>query len=96
MKHNTQKHRKLIGTIGAAVSAIVGLIYLKITPDEVSSVSGLHKILLTYGHSVCWLLIGLACGLWGWARSGQAKLMCYAALLAYTLFIAALLFAQSG
>jgi hypothetical protein len=96
MKHKLQKHRRLLSVIGVVISVGVGLFYLEITPDKVSSVSGLHKIILTYGHSVCWLLIGFACGLWGWARSVPAKLMGYAALLAYAMFIAALLFARAS
>lgn len=65
------------GLLAFAVAAV----YLKVTPEEVSTASGVQRIILAYGHSLCWALLGTASFLWG--ASKEARLLAYAALAAY-------------
>ena len=92
MKSYLDKHRKLVGSIGGVIAFVIAVIYLKVIPAEVSSASGLQKIILNYGHSLCWTLL---CGASiGWAvvkKNKWSKILAYTALVVYVIFISTLL-----
>ena len=92
MKSYLDKHRKLVGSIGGIIAFVVALIYLKVMPAEVSSASGLQKIILTYGHSLCWILLSGASSLWAITEKNDlSKILAYTALVVYVIFISTLL-----
>ena len=92
MKSYLEKHHRLFGIGGGIIAFVVAVIYLKVIPEEASSASGLQKIILTYGHSLCWILL---CGASiGWAvvkKNKWSKILAYTALVVYIIFISTLL-----
>ena len=92
MKSYLEKHRRFFGIVGGMIAFVVAIIYLKVIPEEASTVSGLQKIILTYGHSLCWILL---CGASiGWAvvkKNKWSKILAYTALVVYIIFISTLL-----
>ena len=92
MKSYIEKHHKLFGIGGGIIAFVVAVIYLKAIPEEVSSASGLQKIILTYGHSLCWILLCGASILWAITEKNKlSKTLAYAALVVYIIFISTLL-----
>ena len=65
MRSYLEKHRLLYGHIGAIIALIIAVIYLVVIPGEVLEVSGMQKLVLLYGHSLCWVLLSIAIYLWG-------------------------------
>lgn len=92
MKSYLEKHHRLFGTLGGIIAFVVAVIYLKVIPEEASTVDGLQKIILIYGHSLCWVLL---CGASiGWAvvkKNKWSKILAYTALVVYIIFISTLL-----
>lgn len=82
------KHYKLLGSIGAAIALTVAAVYLVVVPEKAVDTEGIAKLLLLYAHSLCWLLIAAASGLWAIKGSNRwsARLL-YAALVTYGLFV---------
>ena len=92
MKSYLEKHHRLFGALGGITAFVVAAIYLKVIPVEVSSASGLQKIILIYGHSLCWILLSGASSLWAiTAKSKLSKILAYTALVIYIIFIGTLL-----
>ena len=92
MKSYLKKHHRLFGTLGGIIAFIVAVIYLKVIPEEASSASGLQKIILTYGHPLCWILLSGASSLWAiTAENKLSKILVYTALVVYIIFIGTLL-----
>jgi len=95
MKAYLEKHHRIFGIIGAVAAFVIAIIYLKITPAEASTASGFQKIILVYGHSLCWILLGGASILWAKTRINKwSGLLAYAALAAYAAFVVTLLAAR--
>ena len=85
-------HHRLFGIVGGVIAFVIAVIYLKVIPAEVSSASGLQKIILTYGHSLCWILLGGASSLWAITEKNDlSKILAYTALVVYIFFISTLL-----
>lgn len=87
-----RSHKTLIGLIGALSAFVIATVYYFVVPDELASAESGMRILLSYGHSASWVLLGVAILLWGFGRSGRAtRLFAYAALISYLAFFGALL-----
>lgn len=86
------KHRLFFGFAGAPVAFAVAVVYYFIVPEEVYRVSAFQKIILTYGHSLCWILLSLAILLWGMNKARKwSAFFAYTALGIYIVFISTLL-----
>lgn len=90
-----QARHRLFGCVGAAIAFAVAIIYSFVIPTEARAHTGVVSIILTYGHALCWVLLGVASALWAHKRANrwQVRLL-YAALFVYTTFLATLLVAQ--
>lgn len=96
MKGFLEEHHRLFGVVGGVVALVVAAIYLKVTPDDAAMVDGFQEIVLVYGHSLCWILLAAASLLWAIMRKNKwSKVLAYAALVAYIIFIGMLLVAVS-
>ena len=92
MKSYLEKHRRFFGIVGGMIAFVVAIIYLKVIPEEASTVSGLQKIILIYGHSLCWILLSAASSLWAATEKDMlSKILAYTALVVYIIFISTLL-----
>lgn len=92
MKSYLEQHHRLFGVIGGVIALIVAVIYLKVTPVEVSIVEGYQHIILVYGHSVCWILLSVASILWAILKKNKwSEFLALAALLTYVIFLGTLL-----
>lgn len=97
MRSELEKHRLLYGHISAIIALIVAVIYLVVIPGEVLEASGIQKLVLLYGHSLCWVLLSIASYLWGMKR--HKKLMVffgYSAFVTYIIFIGSLMITKSA
>lgn len=85
-------HHRLFGIVGGIIAFVIVVIYLIVTPEEASTASGLQKIILIYGHPLCWLLLGGASILWAITKKNKwSKILAYTALATYIVFICTLL-----
>lgn len=92
MKIYLEKHYRVFGTIGALIAFVVAVTYLKVIPEEASSLSGLQKIILMYGHSLCWFLLSGASTLWAITKKSKwPQVLAYTALVTYIIFVSTLL-----
>lgn len=95
MKSYFEKHRSALGTIGGITAFVIAMTYLKFTPEEASTVEGLQKFILIYGHSLCWILLSTASILWATVKKNRwPRSIAYAALITYIIFIGTLLIAK--
>lgn len=75
---------------------IIATVYFFVVPEKATNADGIAKLILLYGHSVCWLLIAIASGLWvvkGTSRWTASLL--YAALAMYVTFFVTMIAAPS-
>jgi hypothetical protein len=92
MKSYLEKHHRLFGICGGIIAFIIATIYLKVIPEEASIVGGLQRMILLYGHSLCWILLGTASILWAIMKKNKwSKFLAFAALSAYFIFMSTLL-----
>lgn len=91
MKEFVENNRRILGLIGALVALVVAVIYLKFTPEEAAQVGGFQKVILIYGHSVCWFLLSGAGVLRAISKNRSSEILAYIALIAYAIFIATFL-----
>ena len=92
MKEYLKKHHRLFGAIGGVIAFFIAVIYLKVLPPEALTTGGYQKIILTYGHSVCWFLLSGASIAWAIVKTNKwSETLAYAALVAYAIFISTLL-----
>ena len=81
MKQRFARYYRLLFSLGAMVSFAVAVIYLLLTPEEAASVYGFQKVVLLYGHSVCWFLLCAACVLWAILKKNKwSEILAYTAL----------------
>ncbi len=94
MKQWIVTHRELSGVIGVVVALSVALIYLFVIPETPTDAGVVQRFVSRYGHSMCWVLIAAASGLWA-VRGGAAKraivVLLYMALAVYLTYIVILL-----
>ena len=95
MKNSLEMHHRLFGIVGGVIAFVIAVIYLKVIPAEVSSASGLQKIILVYGHSLCWILLcGASIGRAMVKKNKWSKILAYGALAIYIIFLTTLLLAK--
>lgn len=96
VKTYVYNHRKVIGLLCAVISIVVAIVYLIIVPEEASNAHGVQRLVLTYGHSLCWVFLAGASALWALERSLRlSALLAYAGLAVYVAFMIALLAAKN-
>lgn len=87
MKEYVVSHRKPSGLVGALVALTIAYVYYFVVPAETSQ-NAIMQSVLTYGHSLCWLLLANASLLWGFNGSRKwYSYVAYAALVTYIVFI---------
>lgn len=92
MRSYLEKHRLLYARIGAIISLIIAVIYFVVIPGEVLEASGMQKLVLLYGHSLCWVLLSIASYLWGMKKHRKlTAFFAYSAFITYVIFIGTLL-----
>ena len=92
MKQILNRYRLIIAVFAVILSLLIAAIYAIITPSEAENVSGLSKIVLTYSHSVVWILLAAAAASWAiGAKKMLIVAFAYAALVVYTLFLVLLI-----
>lgn len=92
MKKYIFTHRLLFGMIGLIVASGIATMYVFIVPDEVLKTEGIIQFILRYAHSVCWVLLAVASGLWAMAQPKKiVNFVMYAALVMYIFFIVSLM-----
>lgn len=95
MKSYIEKHHKILGVVGGIIALAVAVIYFKVIPQEAATASGIQKIILVYGHSFCWILLSSASILWAIMNKNRwSKILAYAALASYLVFMGTLLVAK--
>jgi len=96
MRSYLEKHRLLYGRIGAIIALIIAVIYLVVVPGEALESSGVQKLVLLYGHSLCWILLSMASYLWGVKKHKKlSEFFAYSALITYIIFISTLMITKS-
>lgn len=92
MKSYLNNHHRFVGIVCGMICLAIAIIYLRIIPAEVSSVSGYQAVILTYGHSVCWALLSGASIVWAILKNNKwSGILAYSALGVYVVFIGTLL-----
>ena len=95
MKSYIEKHHRVFGLTGGLIAFVVAFIYIKLIPEEASETGGAQAIILIYGHSLCWIFLGVASCLWGIKKSNRySKPLAYMALATYVTFIGTLAIAK--
>lgn len=90
-----ERHRVVVGIVAAVFALGVATVYFFVVPEEASRATGVVGFVLQYAHSACWLLLATASALWATGRSATlTTTLCYAALITYGLFLAALFFTK--
>lgn len=92
MKSYLKKHHRTLGLLCALIAFVVAIIYLEVVPEEASSAGWIQKIILVYGHSLCWFLLSGASIIWSIKRKNRWSVyLAYTALAVYVIFIGMLL-----
>lgn len=88
MKAHLLAHRAMYGILGTLLSISIAIIYYFVVPEISPQASTLTRLILTYGHSLCWLLLSIAS--LSFALKAPPKVTtaaAYAALITYAVFI---------
>lgn len=82
------QHRQIFGPLGALAALAVAAIYYFVIPEDTRGAGLIEGVILTYGHSLCWVFLAIACAIW-WrgGPSGMASRFAYAALATYIIFM---------
>ena len=97
MRSYLEKYRLLYGHIGAIIALIIAVIYFVVIPGEALEASGIQKLVLLYGHSLCWVLLSIASYLWGMKKHRKlTAFFAYSAFITYILFISILMITKSA
>jgi hypothetical protein len=84
----TRRHRTL-GLVGAAVAAVLTVVWLVVVPEKAEEASGVQAALIRYGHPACWALLAGAGVAYAAGRPHTSRILGYAALVCYAAFILA-------
>ena len=85
----------IVGVSGSFVALCIAYIYFFVIPPEKSEI-GILQVVLTYGHSLCWVFLAVASALWGLSKdSGWYVYFAYAGLVIYVVFIATYVISNS-
>lgn len=86
-----RKHRTKVGFAGFVVALAIAGAYLFVLPTEAANDDGVRQVILTYGHSMVWVLLSVASLVWGYGRSAKGVKLClYAAAVVYGVFVVTL------
>ncbi len=89
------RHR-LFGSIGAIGAGAIAILYLVLVPEKALYAGGLVKLFLLYGHSLCWILIAGASGLWALKGMNRWSIgLLYTALVVYIGFLVSMVAAPN-
>lgn len=92
MKNHLDKNHRIYGIIGSIVGLVVAAIYMVLLPAEAEATTGFHKLILLYGHSICWLFLSLASLLWAVNKGNKwSKRLALLGLAVYVTFMLSLL-----
>lgn len=81
-------HRVPVGVVGCIAALAIAGIYLVIVPEQSADAPLYAQLILRYGHSLCWILLGFALGLFAMNRSPKlVAAFAYAALISYGIFM---------
>jgi len=84
--------RRCIAAAATVVCLVLAAVWLVVTPDEANGADGVRQALLLYGHTVVWLLLGLAAALYAIGAAGRAvESTAMLALGFYVAFVTALI-----
>ncbi len=92
IKQAILSHRRAYGVAGCVAALGIATLYLFIIPGGAKAAPFPFQLILLYGHSLCWLLLG--CAAIVFALKGPAKItatLAYSALVVYGIFVATLL-----
>lgn len=82
--------------VWAAACLALAVVWIFVWPSDRAGAnrSGLHFLVLRWGHALCWLLLAVSCFVRGMRGEGPANLLALAALGVYALFVANLVTAR--
>ncbi|HCH34114.1 MAG: hypothetical protein UY35_C0003G0057 [Candidatus Saccharibacteria bacterium GW2011_GWC2_48_9] len=88
MKNYLTRYHVAIGLVATVISLGVAIMYLFVVPIEVSGASEVQKIVLMYGHSLCWFLLSGAGLIWALRGTNRwsTVLLCLG-LMVYAVFL---------
>jgi len=88
MKNYLTRYHAAIGLAATVISLVVAIVYLFVVPVEVSGASEVQKIVLMYGHSLCWFLLSGASLVWVFRGTNRwsTVLLCIG-LMVYAVFL---------
>ena len=81
--------RRTLGLVGAAVAAVLAVVWLVVVPEKADEASGLQAALIRYGHPACWALLAGAGVAYAAGRPHTSRVLGYAALACYAAFVLA-------
>lgn len=90
-----KRHQKILGFVGGVIACFVAIVYLVVVPGEASATHGIQKLILLYGHSVCWMLLMGASVAWAITKNKLSTGFAYAALVVYIVFIGTFLITKA-
>lgn len=92
MKSYLVQHHVWVGLVGSLAALIVTMIYYFVVPEEALISRGPEKVILMYGHSVCWFLLSVASLSWVFEKTKKwSKFFAYGASGVYMIFLFTLL-----
>lgn len=95
VKEFFETHRLVVGTLATVLALGIAILYYFVVPEEAARATGVVQFVLLYAHSLCWLLLATASALWTIRRPAKfTTALCYAALLTYGIFLAALFYTK--
>lgn len=83
------RRQRILGLAGAAVAAILTVVWLVVVPEKADEVGGVQAALIRYGHPACWALLAGAGVAYAAGRPHTSRLLGYAALACYVAFLLA-------
>ena len=88
MKKFIFRHREIVGACATVFALGVAVLYLFVVPLDPAAEHPLVWAILRYGHSLCWLLLAGAAGLFAANATPRiVSLLAYMALISYGVFI---------
>lgn len=87
-----QKHRRVLGLLGAVAAAGMTVLWVVVVPEKAAATEGLQSAAIRLGHPLSWaLLTALGLAVAAGAPKGLRDGLAWAALAAYAAFLLALL-----
>lgn len=88
IKKYIAQHRTTVGFAASVCALFVAATYFIVVPLQLAEATGVAWLVLRYGHSLCWVLLSVACVAWALGKSARlVKGVAIAALCSYILFM---------